>query len=171
MRIPRWTAPLIWIPSAAMLFGVLPWALSLPDVRRGWTAGEPGLGNLAGIILLAIGSFFLVWAFALHFASATQGWEMAFTQGYLVVRGPYRYTRNPMYFGGAAIWLGWSIFYGSAILVAGFLTLSVATNFVVVPWEERLLDQAFGESYRQYRDAVPRWIPWPRGRRPTRRTR
>ncbi len=95
---------------------------------------------------------------------------MASTQGYLVVRGPYRYTRNPMYLGGGAIWLGWSVFYGSAIIASAFLIWVAVTNFAVIPWEERSLEKAFGEGYRQYRDAVPRWIPRPRGGLPLGRT-
>ncbi len=169
MRVPRWAGPVIAIPAVTLFYGVLPWELSLLAPRYGWTPQGPGLANLVGLPVQATGFFFLAWAFALHFASATQGWEMAFTPGYLVIRGPYRYTRNPMYFGGAAILLGWSVFYGSAIVAAGFLMLIVATNFAVVPWEERLLEKVFGERYRRYRDAVPRWIPWARGGRPVRR--
>jgi protein-S-isoprenylcysteine O-methyltransferase Ste14 len=170
VRIPRWTLPLIWIPLAALFLGVLPWALSQPGARYGWTSGRPSLGNLAGTIPLAMGFFCLAWAFALHFASATGGWEVAPTQGYLVVRGPYRYTRNPMYLGGAVIWLGWSVLYGSAIIASVFLIWVAVTNFAIIPWEERSLEKAFGEGYRQYRDSVPRWIPRPRGRPPVRRT-
>ncbi len=157
--MPRWAGPPIWIPLVALFYGVLPWALSLVDVRYGWTGSAPGVANMSGIAAVATGFSFLVWALGHHYASASRGWEMSPTPGYLIVRGPYRYTRNPMYFGGAAIWFGWAIFYGSASIVAVFLVFVAGLNFGLIPWEERSLERAFGDSYRQYRDAVPRWIP------------
>ncbi len=162
MRVPRWAGPVIAIPAVTLFYGVLPWELSLLAPRYGWTPQGPGLANLVGLPVQATGFFFLAWAFALHFAAAAGGWEMGPTPGYLVIRGPYRYTRNPMYFGGAAILLGWTIGYGSLAVLAAFLLFVAATNLAIVPWEERSLERAFGDRYRQYREDVPCWIPRPR---------
>jgi protein-S-isoprenylcysteine O-methyltransferase Ste14 len=76
----------------------------------------------------------------------------------LVTEGPYRYTRNPMYLGLAALVLATAGFTGSLWPV---LTLPVAIALVVVfairP-EERYLEARFGDAYRAYRARVRRWL-------------
>jgi protein-S-isoprenylcysteine O-methyltransferase Ste14 len=75
----------------------------------------------------------------------------------LVVIGLYRFTRNPMYNGVLAILLGEAWLFHSLAVVeyaAGFL---VAAHIFVVLYEERALSSRFGESFREYRSAVPRW--------------
>lgn len=59
---------------------------------------------------------------------------------------------------------------GGAFIAEVFLTFIASTIFAVMPWEKRLLEKDFGESYRRYRDTSPSHVPWPRGRRPVRRT-
>ena len=40
----------------------------------------------------------------------------------------------------------------------GALALWAAMRFAAVPWEERVLEERFGESYRAYTRSVPRWL-------------
>ena len=75
----------------------------------------------------------------------------------LVVRGLYRYTRNPMYNGVLAAILGQAWLFHSTALLAYAAMLWVAFHLFVVLYEERALETAFGERYRAYRSAVPRW--------------
>jgi len=75
-----------------------------------------------------------------------------------VVRGPYQFTRNPMYLSGMAIWLGWVIFYGSVAVLVGFVVVWMSVAFLVVPWEERKLEARIGEAYLRYKNTVPRWL-------------
>src|SRR5712692_1024057 len=78
----------------------------------------------------------------------------------LVVRGLYRYLRNPMYVGILSILLGEALLFASWRL---FEYTAVAFSFfflLVVLYEEPMLRQKFGESYRKYCKRVPRWIPW-----------
>ena len=76
----------------------------------------------------------------------------------LVVEGPFRWSRNPMYLGLTLIVLGIAIYGGSMpfllVPVVFFLTL----NFAFVPWEERRLEATFGDPYRAYRQQVRRWL-------------
>jgi protein-S-isoprenylcysteine O-methyltransferase Ste14 len=77
----------------------------------------------------------------------------------LVVRGLYRYVRNPMYVGVVAILFGEAAFFGSRALVVlalGFLTLA---HLFVVLYEEPALRRRFGEPYEEYRRSVGRWWP------------
>jgi protein-S-isoprenylcysteine O-methyltransferase Ste14 len=77
-----------------------------------------------------------------------------------VASGPYRYTRNPMYLGAAAVLLGAGLIVASPAIVvlAGFFLL--VTHFFVLLYEEPTLTSRFGESYQRYRATVNRW--WPR---------
>ena len=75
----------------------------------------------------------------------------------LVVTGLYRFTRNPMYNGVLAMLLGEAWLFDSVEVLryaAGFL---VTAHCFVVLYEERALRSRFGESFRSYRAAVPRW--------------
>jgi protein-S-isoprenylcysteine O-methyltransferase Ste14 len=76
----------------------------------------------------------------------------------LVVNGPFRFTRNPMYLAVTALLVGiaWCLrtapWWGVPVLFVLYVRL------VNVPREERLLDTLFGESYRDYRERVRRWL-------------
>ncbi len=77
----------------------------------------------------------------------------------LVVRGPYRFVRNPMYIGAALAVAGAALFYQSIQLlafVAGFL---LVTHFFVVLYEEPTLHRLFGSDYQAYCQRVHRWRP------------
>ena len=75
----------------------------------------------------------------------------------LVVSGLYRFTRNPMYNGVLALILGEAWLFGSVSLLKYALLVLVLFHLFVVLYEEPALTSQFGESYRAYRRAVPRW--------------
>lgn len=79
----------------------------------------------------------------------------------LVVRGLYRYTRNPMYVGVLTIILGWAAFFRSPSLVLYALAVWACFHLFVVLYEERHLAAEFGSQYEAYRSRVPRWVPHP----------
>jgi protein-S-isoprenylcysteine O-methyltransferase Ste14 len=77
----------------------------------------------------------------------------------LVVRGPYRFVRNPMYIGAALAVAGAALFYRSIQLfpfVAGFL---LVTHLFVLLYEEPTLRRLFGPDYQAYCQRVHRWLP------------
>ncbi len=80
------------------------------------------------------------------------------TPKYLLVRGPYTFTRNPIYLSLLAIWFGWALFYGSVAVCVGCVVGWVIVTLLVVPWEERELEARFGEAYLRYKNTVPRWL-------------
>jgi len=75
-----------------------------------------------------------------------------------VASGPYRYVRNPMYVGAAAVILGAGLVLSSPSIVLLALALLLTTHLVVVLYEEPALAGKFGASYQQYRSAVHRWL-------------
>ena len=156
--LPRGVA-LILTPVILLLgHVVVPQQLSLLSSRHGWAQEGPGWFNLLGLIPIGAGAAFLVWCFRLHFVGVRGSFEMERTQNYLVVAGPYRFTRNPMYLSGMLIWLGWIIFYGSVAVLAGTVVVWGIVAMLVVPWEERNLEARFGEAYLRYKHSVPRWL-------------
>jgi protein-S-isoprenylcysteine O-methyltransferase Ste14 len=77
----------------------------------------------------------------------------------LVIDGPFRYVRNPMYIGFVAILLGEALAFAAWVLAAYAVVLFVATHLLTVWSEEPRLVRTFGEAYREYLEVVPRWIP------------
>jgi protein-S-isoprenylcysteine O-methyltransferase Ste14 len=123
--------------------------------------------QLAGGACLAIGLALFV-ASLRRFATEGQGtlapWDPLRE---LVVRGPYRFVRNPMISGVVFVLFGEALVLASlphAAWAAAFLAL----NLVYIPLvEEPGLERRFGASYREYRAHVrrilPRLRPWEPG--------
>jgi protein-S-isoprenylcysteine O-methyltransferase Ste14 len=97
-----------------------------------------------------------VWDFA-HFGRGTPAPVDAPKR--LVVRGLYRYTRNPMYVGVLVVILGWAILFQAGVLVVYALLVGSGFHLVVVSYEERHLHRTFGDEYDAYCTRVGRWFP------------
>ena len=117
-----------------------------------------------GVGLLAVGLVLFV-ASLRRFATEGEGtlapWD---PPRRLVVRGPYRYVRNPMISGVVLV-----LFGEAAVLLSrphlSWALLFLGINAVYIPLlEEPLLAARFGDAYRTYRRHVPRllprWRPW-----------
>jgi protein-S-isoprenylcysteine O-methyltransferase Ste14 len=76
----------------------------------------------------------------------------------LVIEGPYRISRNPMYTGIIMACVGGSAIVGSLwpLLLLPFAIATV--YFYVIRREERHLTEAFGDEYREYQRQVGRWL-------------
>jgi protein-S-isoprenylcysteine O-methyltransferase Ste14 len=76
----------------------------------------------------------------------------------LATNGIYRWTRNPMYDGGAPMMIGLALIFACdwlpLLLVPGYLVL----HFGVIRREERYLERKFGVQYRRYCAEVPRHL-------------
>ena len=75
----------------------------------------------------------------------------------LVITGLYRVTRNPMYNGVAAMLIGEAWLFRSVAIAEYAVVVFVGFNLFVILYEERTLSARFGDEYRAYRSAVPRW--------------
>ncbi|HUF30852.1 MAG TPA: isoprenylcysteine carboxylmethyltransferase family protein [Gemmatimonadaceae bacterium] len=134
-----------------------------------WMPGSalPSLFQGFGVLIFVAGFMIFAWCIVL-FARIGRGtlapWDPTRR---LVVVGPYRHVRNPMISGVVAMLGGEALLSGS-LLIAGWLALFLLINHVYfLISEEPGLARRFGESYDEYRAAVPRWIPrlrpWPGG--------
>jgi protein-S-isoprenylcysteine O-methyltransferase Ste14 len=76
----------------------------------------------------------------------------------LVIEGPFRWSRNPIYLGLTLIALGIAIYGGSVPFLLVPVAFLLTLDFAFVPWEERRLEATFGDEYRAYRERVRRWL-------------
>ena len=137
---------LVALVLMAFFHRVAPWAHVLDAPYR-----------YAGIIVAALALGLGTWA-AVLFRHAGTDIRPYMPSSALVVAGPYRFTRNPMYLGMAGILLGAAVFMGSLtpfIVIPAFMAL--ITERFIVP-EETKLEAAFGRDYLEYKARVRRWL-------------
>lgn len=137
--------------------GLIPWWITGWRVRPALLGAEPM--RWLGLALILAGLLMLLEAFA-RFAWQGLGTPAPiYPTRTLVTSGQYRHVRNPMYVAVTALVLGQGLWFGDPGLLAygGLLWLSFFA-FVLLYEEPKLL-RTYGEQYRAYRDAVPRWIP------------
>ncbi len=138
---------LVFVPAQ-----LLAWA----DIPRPMNIGAP---QMAGVVVGALGGALTVWC-VIAFVVAGKGTPAPFDPpGRLVMTGPYRYMRNPMYFGAALAIADAALYYQSVLLLAYASAFLVFFHFFVVFYEEPALQRTFGDEYEAYRRQVGRWGP------------
>ena len=76
----------------------------------------------------------------------------------LVTRGPFHYTRNPMYLGLVMMALGFARYFGTTAFYVVPALLFLLCNFSFIPFEEAKMQRQFGDQYTDYLRRVRRWI-------------
>ncbi len=149
---PSWIVRIptpIWLIGLIVVAVLADRAFELPAVLR----YRPG-----GIVLVIAGVAFSAWAwftFRRHRAEI-HPWSEAHSS--LVTTGPFRFTRNPMYLGGIIAGIGAALIAGTWAMWLVPVVVFLLDNFVIIPFEERSMERAFGEAYRAYRARVRRWL-------------
>ena len=140
-------------------------AVYLPWMIAGRQAPASGLVSVIGCSLLALGVAIYAWC-VWDFATFGRGTPAPIAAPEkLVVRGLYRYTRNPMYVGVLTVILGWAVQFRAAALLSYALVVGACFQLFIILYEERQLKRAFGSEYEDYCARVGRWLPR-LGRRP-----
>jgi len=104
---------------------------------------------IVGVIISIIGIFIRVWA--RHFKSNTKG--------SLAEDSLYGYTRNPMYVASFLVGLGLSFAICNLWLILGYSFVFILMHHLIILREEKYLKNTYGQSYIDYMEKVPRWIP------------
>jgi protein-S-isoprenylcysteine O-methyltransferase Ste14 len=115
--------------------------------------------HLVGLVAIAVGALLLltcIWEFG-HSGRGTL--SPVDPPRALVVKGLYRYVRNPMYLSVTVLVLGEVMLTGSRVLFIYWAVWFVAVNVFVTWYEEPTLRRQFGESYERYARDVRRWLP------------
>ena len=139
---------LVFLPAR-----VLAWS----DISRPATFGIP---QVLGLVFGVAGAALALWCIV-TFAIAGRGTPAPFDPPRrLVVLGPYRAVRNPMYLGAGLALAGAALVYQSLGLLVYVGVFVLATNLFVIWYEEPTLRRMFGADYESYCRRVSRW--WPR---------
>jgi len=77
---------------------------------------------------------------------------------HFVTQGPFRVTRNPMYLGFVLLLIGVFFLTRSAFFLIPPVIFFLLMNFVLIPFEENLMTEHFGQPYRDYQKRVRRWL-------------
>lgn len=113
----------------------------------------------AALLLFAVGASVYAWC-VWNFASFGRGTPAPIdAPKHLVVRGLYRYTRNPMYVGVLTFILGWVVLFRSLDVLLYALAVATCFHLFVLLYEERHLKQVFPDEYADYCGHVGRWLP------------
>lgn len=142
VRVP----PPLWF-ALAIVVGAL-----LPGLRLGiWGSGPPGA------LLAVLGVAIVFWSVR-WFRRSGQDLKPWTPTPSLILRGPYRFSRNPMYVGMTIFTIGIA-----GVLARGWIALLaplalVAVHQSAVLPEEAYLAEAFGESYKEYAKRVRRYL-------------
>lgn len=156
---PALDRPIYILVSALQLWMLIAWWTPMPQVL--WHASAPWAWTL-GYALFALANLLVAWAVfsidALHFFGLRQQ-EPAFA-----LKGPYRFVRHPIQTGLIlALWATPHMSIGHALMAAVLSAYSIAATLAL---EERDLERALGDRYRDYRCAVPALLPGARHRKP-----
>jgi protein-S-isoprenylcysteine O-methyltransferase Ste14 len=126
----------------------------------GATVAAPlGIFQVLGLLAIALGAAILlrcIWEFMVTGRGTLAPVDPP-TQ--LVVRGLYRYVRNPMYLGAFILLLGEAALFQSVPLLQYAIAWFIIINLIVLFGEEPVLRRRFGDSYERYTAAVRRWVP------------
>jgi protein-S-isoprenylcysteine O-methyltransferase Ste14 len=150
------------VTYATLFIGLL--LVFLPARLLSWSGvKEPtaiGLAQATGMLAAALGAALALWCI-LAFALLGKGTPAPFDPPRrLVIRGPYRFVRNPMYIGAATALAGAALFYESGALAGYVGAFLLTTHAFVMLHEEPSLRTTFGADYARYCSRVRRW--WPR---------
>jgi protein-S-isoprenylcysteine O-methyltransferase Ste14 len=117
----------------------------------------PSWTLLLAPVLIASWLVLTVWSFRRFWGAGTSVVPVRPSTA-LVIEGPYRLTRNPMYVGMLFLYLGVTCWSGLMwpLLLAPVLVRVI--HLTVIGREERYLIRKFGDEYRHYQAHVRRWL-------------
>jgi protein-S-isoprenylcysteine O-methyltransferase Ste14 len=115
-----------------------------------------------GLFVAAVGLVLLLWCVRDFYVSGKGTLAPWDPPKGLVVVGLYRYVRNPMYVGVLTLLMGWAITFGSKGIGVYLVSVALVFHVRVLTYEEPVLSRMFGQEWQNYRDSVPRWLPFRR---------
>jgi protein-S-isoprenylcysteine O-methyltransferase Ste14 len=148
----------LFLLLAPGVFDVLiPWSITR------WRVHSPFPGftalRIVGALCIAAALPVLLESFARFALQGVGTPAPVFPTQRLVVRGFYRYVRNPMYLAVVSIVLGQALSLGNIRILAYGLIAWLITHLFVLFYEEPTLRRSFGAEYENYYEHVPRWLP------------
>ena len=147
--------------------GIGPWVIT-GGFSRGEGALDATSARVAGVLLIAAGVVVVVQCFVTFVRDGIGTPSPLAPTAHLIVRGPYRHVRNPMYVATATIIAGEGLLLAQPILLACAVLYVGALSVLVRRSEQPHMRARFGTEYDEYCAAVPAWLPrlraWEPGR-------
>lgn len=145
------------ILQPGIVAGLIPYRFVQPVLKT--TIEEPFIfHHFVGLLIFLFG-FILMLICIANFAMHGRGTlSPADPTKKLVITGPYKFSRNPMYIGVMMMLIGESIFFQSLAVAIYALFVFIAFYTFVVGFEEPRLRDSFGEEYDEYVKRVRRWV-------------
>lgn len=137
----------VYLGIARLLSALYPWR-ALLDLRVVWL----------GVVLVILGAALSSWALLLFRREGAELNPTSERKTSLVVRGPFRVTRNPMYLGLVLVTIGIAFWVGHLPMFAVPVLAFATANCVHIPFEEQKLRREFGVAFDDYLRRVRRWI-------------
>jgi protein-S-isoprenylcysteine O-methyltransferase Ste14 len=149
------------VTYAALFIGFV--LVYLPGRFLSWSGivapATTGAPQVAGMIMVTIGTAIALWC-VFTFVFIGKGTPAPFDPPRkLVIRGPYRFVRNPMYIGAGMTLAGAALYYESLSILIYTCLFFLITHLFVVLYEEPTLRRTFGSNYEAYFRRVSRWLP------------
>jgi len=113
--------------------------------------------NLGGLLLIAIGIWLNLWADGLFKTKNTTVKPFEKSSA-LILNGPFRFTRHPMYLGMVIGLLGLAILLRSLVTFFVAIAFAITMTVVFIQPEEKAMEETFGEGYLDYKARVRRWL-------------
>lgn len=82
----------------------------------------------------------------------------------LVIRGPQKYVRHPLYLGATIIFFGWGLLTGTTSSLIATVIILLWFGLVQIPFEEKEMLALFGDRYARYMSDTPMLIPFTKNR-------
>lgn len=111
----------------------------------------------SGYLLIIIGLFLPAWG-AYLFRRHKTNLIPHKSPDHLVLKGPFRLSRNPMYLGMLLILSGFAVLYGTGLSFIFPLAYFSLANWWYIPFEEQMMQDAFGDEFTSYKRRVRRWL-------------
>lgn len=146
--------PVPWVFVLAYLAGVV---LQIAIFGRAHPLRSSETVRFCGTVLFLIGAIVAGWGWILFYRARTTT-VPGRTSKVLVTRGPYRFTRNPMYVGLILAYLGEMAMQLQVGPILPLFFVIAYVNGTVIPLEEAKLRSVYPEEYAHYCDRVGRWI-------------
>jgi len=138
---------------AAILFAFLVQRLMPMTLPDGRTLLLQGLGGL----MILIGTYLVVWASIMLLGNRTPVLANR-SSARLVIAGPFRYTRNPIYLGYTLLTIGLGVYADNFWIILTAIVAAVATHLYVIRKEEMHLLARFGYEFERYCRRTRVWI-------------
>lgn len=150
-RMRRWKiTPLAYFLACLLLAVAL--AYALPSLRL-----VVAPYRYLGLPLIAVGIWLHLWADHLfrHKKTPAKPFEEPVA---LIEKGPYLFSRNPMYLGMIVLLAGAAVTVGTPLALISPLLFFAIAQFHFIPAEEKAMEETFGEKFLDYKNRVRRWL-------------